>query len=108
MLASLNNTGEETIVHASWNGATDVASWRVLAGKQRRPLHGAGDDSRRAASRARPTLPAKYAYAAVQALDASGHVLGDLARPCGDQLRRLAPGPRRVAMRTLVRELSRR
>ena len=34
VLASLNNTGEETIVHASWNGATDVASWRVLAGKQ--------------------------------------------------------------------------
>ena len=32
-VASLNNTGEETIVHASWNGATGVASWRVLAGK---------------------------------------------------------------------------
>ncbi len=34
VLASLNNTGEETIVHASWNGATGVASWRVLAGEQ--------------------------------------------------------------------------
>ncbi len=34
VLASRNNTGEETIVHASWNGATDVSSWRVLAGKQ--------------------------------------------------------------------------
>ena len=33
VLASLNNTGEETIVHASWNGATEVAWWRVLAGK---------------------------------------------------------------------------
>ena len=33
VLAALNNTGEETIVHASWNGATEVASWRVLAGK---------------------------------------------------------------------------
>jgi hypothetical protein len=32
-LAGLNNVGE-TIVHMSWNGATDVASWRVLAGKQ--------------------------------------------------------------------------
>ena len=30
--ASVNNTGEETIVHASWNGATGVAAWRVLAG----------------------------------------------------------------------------
>ncbi len=33
MLASLNDTGEETLVHASWNGATDVSSWRVLAGQ---------------------------------------------------------------------------
>ena len=38
VLASLNNTGEETIVHASWNGATGVASWRVLAGKKPGPL----------------------------------------------------------------------
>ena len=29
--ASLNNVGE-TIVRMSWNGATDVAAWRVLAG----------------------------------------------------------------------------
>ena len=35
VLANLNNTGEETIVHASWNGATEVASWRVLAGNIR-------------------------------------------------------------------------
>ena len=34
VFANLNNTAEETIVHASWNGATDVAAWRVLAGKQ--------------------------------------------------------------------------
>ena len=32
VLASLNDTGEETIVHASWNGATDVA---VLARARR-------------------------------------------------------------------------
>ena len=36
--ASLNNTGEETIVHASWNGATGVASWRVLAGSSPQSL----------------------------------------------------------------------
>ena len=34
VVASLNDTGEETIVHASWNGASEVASWRVLAGPQ--------------------------------------------------------------------------
>ena len=34
VLANLNNTGEETIVHMSWNGASEVASWRVLAGER--------------------------------------------------------------------------
>jgi hypothetical protein len=75
VLASLNNTGEETIVHASWNGATDVASWRVLAGA--RP----GSLSARAtvpvaSFESSASLSKKYAYAAVQALDAAGHVLG--------------------------------
>ena len=37
VLASLNNTGEETIVHASWNGATGVA---VLARARRRAAPG--------------------------------------------------------------------
>jgi len=75
VLASLNTTGEETIVHASWNGATEVASWRVLAGKGRGSLvaqavipAGAFESS--------TTLPQKHAYVAVQALDSAGHVLG--------------------------------
>ncbi len=51
--ASQNNTGEETIVHASWNGATGVASWRVLAGKTAGCADAAGDDPRHRASRAR-------------------------------------------------------
>jgi hypothetical protein len=81
VLASLNNTGEETIVHASWNGATDVARWRVLAGKQ------AGSVSVQATIPASgfesaTTLPVKYAYVQAQALDSSGRVLGtsDAAR----------------------------
>ncbi|HEV7163417.1 MAG TPA: arylsulfotransferase family protein [Solirubrobacteraceae bacterium] len=74
VVADLNNTGEETIVHASWNGATDVASWRVLAGKTPATLTAqatipvAGFEST-------TTLPAKYAYAEAQALDSSGHTL---------------------------------
>ncbi len=75
VLATLNNTGEETIVHASWNGATEVASWRVLAGRQPGslaalatiPLSGFESST---------TLPRKYAYVAVQARDAAGRVLG--------------------------------
>lgn len=75
VLASFNDTEEETIVHASWNGATGVVSWRVLAGeapgslKQRAQIPLSGFESS-------TTLPNKYAYVAVQALDASGHVLG--------------------------------
>jgi hypothetical protein len=75
VLASSNDTSEETIVHASWNGATEVASWRVLAGKQaglltaRATIPASGFESS-------TTLPEKYARVAVQALDAAGHVLG--------------------------------
>ncbi len=75
VLASLNDTGEETIAHASWNGATGVASWRVLAAK------GAGALAARATIPAdgfesSTTLPVHYTHVAVQALDAAGHVLG--------------------------------
>jgi hypothetical protein len=75
VLASLNTTSEATIVHASWNGATGVASWRVLAGKHSGPL------SERASIpfagfESSTTLPVSYARVAVQALDSSGQVLG--------------------------------
>jgi hypothetical protein len=75
VLASLNNTGEETIVHVSWNGATEVASWRVLAGatsgslSTQATIPTSGFESS-------TTLPKKYARIAVQALDATGAVLG--------------------------------
>ncbi len=75
VLANLNNTGEETIVHISWNGASEVASWRVLAGERpgsltpRTTIPASDFESS-------TILPKKYAYAAVQALDAAGNVLG--------------------------------
>jgi len=75
VLASLNNTGEETIVHASWNGATDVASWRVLAGEAPGSLR-AQTAIPATDFESSTTLPAKYAYVAVQALDSADHVLG--------------------------------
>jgi hypothetical protein len=75
VLADLNNTGEETIVHASWNGATEVVSWRVLASSAsggaltvRATIPDGGFESS-------TTLPKKYARVAVQALDSSGRVL---------------------------------
>jgi hypothetical protein len=75
VLASLNDTGEETIVYASWNGATELAAWRVLAGQHpgslaaRATIPIGGFESS-------TTLPQKHAYVAVQGLDSTGHVLG--------------------------------
>ncbi|MGN6372507.1 MAG: arylsulfotransferase family protein [Solirubrobacteraceae bacterium] len=74
VLGSLNNTSEETIVHMSWNGATDVASWRVLAGASpnslsvRTTVAVSGFESV-------TILPEKSAYVQAQALDSSGRVL---------------------------------
>jgi Arylsulfotransferase (ASST) len=76
ILASLNDTGEETIVHASWNGATEVASWRVLAGKRAGSLTQQATVPAGSGFESSTTLPQKYAYVVVQALDSAGHVLG--------------------------------
>jgi hypothetical protein len=76
VLASLNNTSEETIVHASWNGATGVSSWRILGGTQSgslRPLATIPSSGFESST----TLPKKYAYVAVQALDGSGRDLSE-------------------------------
>jgi len=75
VLASLNNTAEETIVHASWNGATDVATWRVLAGEHPGSLT-AQTEIRSDSFESSTILPKEHGYVAVQALDAAGHVLG--------------------------------
>jgi hypothetical protein len=87
--ASLNNTGEETIVHASWNGATGVASWRVLA-TARRPEGSANGQPPQSLTPVTtfPTsdfesstiLTKRYAYVAVQALDSRGRLL-ETSRP---------------------------
>jgi hypothetical protein len=79
VLAGLNNTGEETIVYASWNGASEVASWQVLAGERPDSLSplttipASGFESS-------TILPKKYAYVGVGALNSAGHVLG-ISRP---------------------------
>lgn len=75
VLADLNNTAEETIVHVSWNGATDVSAWRVLAGKSSASL-AARATIPTTGFESSTTLPVSYSYVAVQALDSTGHVLG--------------------------------
>ncbi len=81
--ANLNNTGAETIVHMSWNGATDVAGWRVLAGSRAGTLQpqvtitSSGFESSTILPRTfRGYRPASPGYVAVQALGAAGQVLG--------------------------------
>jgi len=62
-------------VYASWNGATQVTSWRVLAGpspKTLAPVATAADAGFETAI----ATPARAPYVAVQALEASGAVIG--------------------------------
>ncbi len=78
VLASRNNTAEETIVHASWNGATDVAAWRVLAGEHAGSLVSKATIAA-SSFESSTTLPERFDYVSVQALDAHGRVLGSSA-----------------------------
>ena len=67
-------------VYASWNGATEVASWRLLAGASASSLSTIAQVPRSGFETAIP-LPAGTAgpYLAVQALSAAGQVLGTSA-----------------------------
>jgi hypothetical protein len=62
-------------VYASWNGATAVRAWRVLAGLRPSALTAVTDASRSSFETAIP-VPAAHPWFAVQALDANGRVLG--------------------------------
>jgi Arylsulfotransferase (ASST) len=74
--ARVLTTGDSTAVFASWNGATDVASWRVLATNEGpdslKPIETMPDSGFESSL----TLPERYTYVSVQALDASGGLLG--------------------------------
>jgi Arylsulfotransferase (ASST) len=65
-------------VYASWNGDTRTATWRVLAGPSPQSLAPAASAPRSGFETA-VTAPGPAAYLAVQALDASGQVLGTSA-----------------------------
>ena len=63
-----------TTVYASWNGATEVAAWQVLAGDSAATLQVVGTAPRRGFE-TQIRLPALAPAAQVRALDASGAVL---------------------------------
>lgn len=66
--------GGMTTVYASWNGATDVASWQFLAGSNARALAVVGTAARNGFESS-TTVAGNGPYFAVRALSASGRVL---------------------------------
>jgi hypothetical protein len=75
---ALAPTGQGTLVYASWNGATEVASWRVLAGPDPADLTPVGQFPKKFFETTR-SIGSAQPYFAVQALDSSGQVLGTSA-----------------------------
>ena len=70
---------DEVALYASWNGATQIATWEVLAGahpEQLEPLGEVSRDGFETAITARTAEP----YVAVRAKDSSGRVL-DTSKP---------------------------
>jgi Arylsulfotransferase (ASST) len=65
---------KSTTVYASWNGATDVASWQVLAGDDPGQLSVAAA-APRSGFETKLISPTTSAYVAVQAIDGAGKVL---------------------------------
>jgi hypothetical protein len=74
------STGGPGVVYASWNGATSVVSWRVLAGASASSLTAVAQVARTGFETGIP-IPAETAgpYVAVQALGSAGQVLGGSA-----------------------------
>jgi outer membrane protein assembly factor BamB len=69
----------DTTVYASWNGATQVRAWRVLAGPRAHALKPLGVRAPRRNFETEIRLVSRLRYFAVQALDGRGKVLGTSA-----------------------------
>jgi EmrB/QacA subfamily drug resistance transporter len=72
----------KTAVYASWNGATEVVSWRVLAAGGAGKLTAVATTAKSGFETA-IAVPAGYRSFEVQALDAGGHVIGTSRRLSG-------------------------
>lgn len=75
VLSAAAGPGGKVTVYASWNGATEVSGWRVLAGQSTNHL---SSFDRAAWTNFETALPlhSEPRYFVVQALDANGRVLG--------------------------------
>ncbi len=72
------NPAGGSVVYASWNGATEVNTWTVLAGKTAGALARVGSQ-RRSGFETMITVTSPGPYFAVTAQDAGGHTLGQSA-----------------------------
>jgi EmrB/QacA subfamily drug resistance transporter len=78
-VGAARRTGSNTTVYASWNGATQVASWRVLAGSSASRLAVVANTAKSGFETAIP-LRAGYKSFEVEALSANGRVIGTSER----------------------------
>ena len=74
-VAAKSGSEGELTIYASWNGATEVATWEVLAGGGPNELEPVGSAPRKGFETA-ITLRTDEPYVAVRAKDGSGRVLG--------------------------------
>jgi Arylsulfotransferase (ASST) len=72
---AVRTVSRKSVVYASWDGATLVARWRVLAGNSSRHL-AAVASVRKHGFETSITLRKRYKRYKVQALDSKGHLLG--------------------------------
>jgi hypothetical protein len=70
---------DKVTIYVSWNGATEVESWQVLAGSTPSQLKPVGSAPRRGFETT-VTVRTAEPYVAVQAKNASGRVLGSTRR----------------------------
>ena len=74
-IAAESGQDDEVIIYASWNGATEVATWQVLAGAGPGKLKELASTPREGFETV-ITVKTNEPYVGVQALDASGKALG--------------------------------
>jgi hypothetical protein len=72
---AVRKVGGKPVVYASWNGATQVAKWKVLAGKKAGSVTKAAGEASWAGFETPITASNAGPYFEVQALDSHGHVL---------------------------------
>jgi hypothetical protein len=71
-----STAGGRTVVYASWNGATEVSRWQVLAGPTRSSLRLVASERRTGFETAVSVKGTGYHAFAVRALNAAGQALG--------------------------------